>query len=318
VAVDDTDDTMPATLQRKLFAKSTETPSAEEGVPTDKSAIVRVLSPEGDDDDVNLTTVNAVAVSGSVAAPMAEATTSWEWQCAEHTWKPYSHEVSAQLEAACVAGGSQRVDVDATHTHYVDTNSMRQVRHDDHSRHRRVRRVAGGAQLLSVADKIVAGIPSDEFNSKYKPATDHAEGKRTMETIESSRLNIQRMEPRLPTPELISNAHESPVQDVADIVSRVPVGISSVVPGASHPERMTSEAIWNDSRDHFRQDKTVPEQLADERRNDMFEHTSAAQFEQAMRLMKEDLPNRPHVEAADFFAPLGSAEVRRSASSSCC
>ncbi len=81
---------------------------------------------------------------------------------------------------------------------------------------------------------------------------------------------------------------------------------------------MTSEAVWNENRDHFTQDKTVPEQLADERRNDTFEHTSAAQFEQVVRMMKEDLHNRPHVEAADFSAPLESAEVRCSTSSSCC
>jgi hypothetical protein len=173
-----------------------------------------------------------------------------------------------------------------------------------------VRRVVGGAQLLlPVADKVVADIPSDEFNSKYPPATDHAEGKLTMETIEASRLNIQSMEYRLAAPELISNAHEPPEQDVAAIVSRLPVGMCSVVPGASNPERMTPDAVWNDNRDHFRQDKTVPEQLADERRNGMFVHTSAAQFEQALRLMKEDLPNRPHLEAADFLAPLESAET---------
>eukprot|EP01044_Picomonas_judraskeda_P004958 COSAG03_NODE_449_length_7834_cov_7.818746_4_plen_324_part_00 len=317
MAVDDTDTAMPPTLQRKLFAKSRESPTAEEGVP----AVIRVLSAADDDDDGKLPTVNAVAVSGSVAAPMAEAqvATSWEWHCAQLTWKPYSPEVSAKLEAAYKAGGSQRVDIDATHTHYVDTNSMRQVRHDDAARHRRVRRVVGGAQLLlPVADKVVADIPSDEFNSKYQPATDHAEGIRTMETIESSRLNIQSMEYRLAAPELISNAHEPPEQDVAAIVSRLPVGMRSVVPGASNPERMTPDAVWNDNRDHFRQDKTVPEQLADERRNGMFVHTSAAQFEHAMRLMKEDLPNRPHLEAADFLAPLESAEVRRSASSRRC
>ena len=316
VAVDDTDTAMPPTLQRKLFAKSRESPTAEEGVP----AVIRVLS-AADDDDGKLPTVNAVAVSGSVAAPMAEAAaaTTWEWHCAQLTWKPYSPEVSAKLEAAYKAGGSQRVDIDATHTHYVDTNSMRQVRHDDAARHRRVRRVVGGAQLLlPVADKVVADIPSDEFNSKYQPATDHAEGIRTMETIESSRLNIQSMEYRLAAPQLISNAHEPPEQDVAAIVSRLPVGMCSVVPGASNPERMTPDAVWNDNRDHFRQDKTVPEQLADERRNGMFVHTSAAQFEQALRLMKEDLPNRPHLEAADFLAPLESAEVRRSASSRRC
>jgi len=294
----------------KLFAKSAETPNPGQGAPAEKSAIVRVLDAPGADDDGNLTTVvNAVAVSGSVTAP-AEVAASWEWHCTGETWKPYPPEVSAKLEAAYAAGGSLRLDVDATHTHYVDTYKMRQVRHDDHLRHRRVRRVAGGAQrFLPVADKVVAGIPSDQFNAKYKPATDHAEGKLTMETMESSRRNIESMEHRLPAAELISNAHEPPKQDVAAIVNGLPIGMRSVVPGASHPERMTSEAVWNDNRDHFTQDKTVPQQLADEQRNDMFQHTSAAQFEQGTRLMKEDLSNRPHLEAADFKAPLESAET---------
>jgi hypothetical protein len=168
---------------------------------------------------------------------------------------------------------------------------------------------AVGHELLPVADKTVASIPDDEFNSKYKNAPDHAEGKATMQVCEATRSKIQGMPNILPEAELISDAHQPPAQDLAAIVQQQPVGMRGAVRGASNPERMTPEAVWNDNRDHFKQDKTTPEQLADEKRVGKFVHSSAQQFEQATGAVKNDLANRPHLKTEDWQPPLGSAEV---------
>jgi hypothetical protein len=164
-------------------------------------------------------------------------------------------------------------------------------------------------ELLPVADKAVASIPDDEFNSKYKNAPDHAEGKATMQVCEATRSKIQNMPHILPEAELISDAHQPPAQDLAAIVQQQPVGLRGAVRGASNPERMTPEAVWNDNRDHFKQDKTTPEQLADEKRVGKFVHSSAQQFEQATGAVKNDLTNRPHLKTEDWQPSLGSAEV---------
>ena len=299
----------PPTLQRTLVAAtSADTgPAAGERTP----AVVQVVYAEADS-EAPTATVNAVPVSGaSPGAPMAQLAVSWQWQVNGNAWEAYSPEVSAKLEAAHAAGGSpELVDVDDTHTHYVDICALRQIRHDDKSRTRCVKRVLGaGQRLLSIADGVVADISDDEFNSKYKVATDHAEGERTIETVEAGRRKIQGMASRLPVPELISYAQEPPAQDVAAIISQLPVGMCSIVRGAIHPERMTPDAVWKDIRDHFGEDKTVPEQLADEKPTGRFSHSTAEQFEQAIRLMTTDLPNRPHLIATDYLQPLESAEA---------
>jgi hypothetical protein len=51
--------------------------------------------------------------------------------------KAYSAELNAQIEAG-FASGDTRVDVDGTR--YIDTKEMKQVRYDNPSRWRRVRR----------------------------------------------------------------------------------------------------------------------------------------------------------------------------------
>lgn len=53
--------------------------------------------------------------------------------------KAYSSEVSAKIEAG-LASGEQKVDVDDSHTRYVDTSEMKQHVHGHPSRCRRVRR----------------------------------------------------------------------------------------------------------------------------------------------------------------------------------
>ena len=65
-------------------------------------------------------------------------------------------------------------------------------------------------ELLPVADKAVASIPDDEFNSKYKNAPDHAEGKATMQVCDATRSKIQGMPRILSEAELISDAHQPP------------------------------------------------------------------------------------------------------------
>ena len=55
----------------------------------------------------------------------------------------YPSEVSAKIESGLVSG-EQKVDVDDSHTRYVDTTEMKQVVHGHPSRWRRVRRLAEG------------------------------------------------------------------------------------------------------------------------------------------------------------------------------
>lgn len=167
------------------------------------------------------------------------------------------------------------------------------------------------AELLAVATDAVAAITDEFFNSGYKSATDHAEGARIAEQCDKSSATIRGMARRLPEADLVAQSEHAPVQDVGSIVAKQPEGMRGVLRGLSNPERMTRNAVYNDIREHFNQKTTVPAQLAEESRVDIFEFSSAAQFQHSMELMKDDLPNRLHLEADDFHAPLGKGEVRR-------
>ncbi len=84
--------------------------------------------------------------------PSQPPSASWEWAC-DGTWREYSPQLRAELEAGRQRGDA-RVPIDAER--YVDLDAMRQVRVDDPSRYRRVRRGGGDASSGDAAGSVPA------------------------------------------------------------------------------------------------------------------------------------------------------------------
>ena len=145
-------------------------------------------------------------------------------------------------------------------------------------------------RLLPVARDAVAGITKGLFKARYKSPIDHAEGGQTMATCEETRTKISGMALRLSVQQCVEQSLSSPDHDVAALVMRQPVGMQGVAPGASAPQRLTREAVWDDNKAHFKQPKTAPEQLQEEKPAPNFAHQSGLQFKETTAGADEERP----------------------------
>ena len=110
----------------------------------------------------------AAAATPAAAAPATCDAAIWSWKDDSNSWKPFSPMLQSQLEAAHT-GGKQTVPVDGQR--HVDVAAMKQIRNDDPSRHRPVRRVVAADDDAQPTE----GMPPSGHEQRFRNAIDKAE-----------------------------------------------------------------------------------------------------------------------------------------------